>query len=115
MRLQAEVDRQTAVIGILEDQIERLFDLLASSNEERSTLLDAHRSLLEAHERVQKRLDESTALVPAPRMVGNVPMHIPEYEEDARIALENGDIDKEMFNNILREAGFENTEIDLEP
>lgn len=46
-------------------------------------------------------------------MVGNVPLYMSEQEEDLQWQLENGQITKDELQDILKEAGLENTHIEL--
>ena len=119
-RLQAEISRQSAVITTLEDQIDRMADLLADANGKFDALLESHQLVLLAHrdaaeqlKATQNELEKLRTLPPAPTF-GSMPLHVPEWEEDAAHQLEQGLIDKEQYAAILREAGLApNIEVDL--
>lgn len=52
---------------------------------------------------------------PAPHsFIGNAPLYVDETEEDAKWQLDNGLIDHKMYEDILKEAGLHNTEIQFD-
>lgn len=97
-----------AVRDVLESQVDKLLKQL-------SEVTDAHRSLLDAHREQAEVLERVRTVQPVSvPMQGNVPLWMPEAEEDARFQLENGLIDKQLYNEILEEIGLEpNTEVHL--
>lgn len=111
VRLQGESDRQMAVIGVLEDQIEKLFDVLASSQDEKESLLEAHTKLVDAHRELQAQYEAARRIQPVVPMGANMPMFVPEYEEELEWARDNGLIDENQLKEMLESAGFENNEV----
>lgn len=112
-RLQEETIRKDVAIAVLEDQVERMADLLADQADKLGTLLEAHRTLLEAHRDLERELKEAREVVPVAPTYGVQPLHIPEWEEQAAFDLERGNIDMDTYNQILREQGLDiNVEID---
>lgn len=119
-RLQSEIDRQTAVISTLQDQIDRMADLLAESSGKFDALLESHSLLLAAHkdtlDALQVKENELKKLteVPAASTFSQYPIHVPEWEENASYQLEQGLIDEDQYREILREAGLApNIEVDV--
>lgn len=113
-RLQGEIDRQMAVIGVLEDQIEKLFDVISTASDEKQSLLEAHNKLVDAHRELQAQYDETRKIQPVVPMVAGAPMYMPEYEEELEWAKNEGLIDDKQLKEMLDVAGFENTELEFE-
>ena len=112
-RLQEQVIRQDSAIAVLEDQVERMADLLADSNDKLGSLLEAHRTLLEAHRDLERELKETREVIPVAPTYRQESLHVPEWEEQAAFDLERGNIDMDMYNEILRNQGLDvNVEID---
>jgi hypothetical protein len=112
-RLQEQVIRQDSAITVLEDQVERMADLLADSNDKLGSLLEAHRTLLEAHRDLERELKETREVIPVAPTYRQETLHVPEWEEQAAFDLERGNIDMDMYNEILRNQGLDvNVEID---
>lgn len=57
------------------------------------------------------RQNDPPPFLPEPTPQRTYPMHVPEDEEDARIAYERGDITREQLQEVLREVEFFNNEI----
>jgi hypothetical protein len=112
-RLREQVIRQDSAISVLEDQVERMADLLADSNDKLGSLLEAHRTLLEAHRDLERELKEAREVTPVAPTYRQSTLHVPEWEEQAAWDLERGNIDMDMYNEILRNQGLDvNVEID---
>jgi hypothetical protein len=112
-RLQEELIRKDTAMSVLEDQVERMADLLADSNDKLGSLLEAHRTLLEDHRDLRRELKEAREVVPVAPTYSVEPLHVPEWEEQAAFDLERGNIDMDMYNEILRNQGIDaNVEID---
>jgi hypothetical protein len=96
-------------------------DLLSQALGEKEELLASQRSMLALIERLQTKVDELEAALEEARntlpasvsMLGGVPLHVSEDEEEAKWQLENGLIDKKMYNDILEEVGLMNTSIEF--
>lgn len=71
-------------------------------------LTDAHRILLEQHGALQRKLDERPAA-----QFAQGPLYMGEDEEDARFALEQGLIDQDQFEDVLRQANLLNTTVEI--
>ena len=113
-RLQAEIAKQLAVITVMEDQIDRMADLLADSNGRFDALLESNSRVLAAHTSALALLEKKTTVEQAEPAWSPFPLHVPEWEEDAAHQLETGQIDEEKYQAILKEAGLApNIEVDL--
>ncbi len=112
-RRDEERERLLVTVSVLEDQIERLADLLADSHGKFDELLEAHRTLLETHRELQAKHEVAAqAAMPA---FSNQPLYISEEEEDAAFADTQGAIDTELYKGILDAAGFPNTQVEVQP
>lgn len=114
VRLQGEVDRQMAVIGVLEDQIEKLFDLISGAANEKELILESHNKLVDAHRELQAQYDNTRKIQPVVPMAANMPMFVPEYEEELEWARDNGLIDEKQLKEMLDAAGFDNAEVNFD-
>lgn len=95
-----------AIKDLLEGQIEKLVDQLSVLNDAHADLVTAHSSLLDAHREQAAALRQVREVQPVTSWNANVPLHVSEDEEEAQWQLENGLIDREMFNAVLEEAGL---------
>lgn len=102
-RLQKELDASSSVIDVLHGAVTAFRTNFES-------LLEAHTALVKAHDELLRQKAEQTP----PAMWANVPLHVPEYEEDAQWALDNNLVDKKLYQDILDAAGFENSEIEFD-
>ena len=60
---------------------------------------------------VIERLNEAPTTV---SYASGVPLYMSEDEEDLKYQVEQGIVDKDLAADILRHAGFDNTEVDFE-
>lgn len=107
-RRDEERERLRITVGVLENQIERMADLLVDANDRFTELLGAHRTLLETHR-------EQQAAQPDMPAFSNQPLYLSEDEEDAAFAESQGAVDAELYKGILDAAGFPNTEVSVVP
>lgn len=125
VRLEAELDGVKKLadfqVKILHEELEVTRDRLESVQAAHDSLTEAHTSLLkvhgeqtaklaQAHERIEELLQPPEQPV---TWVGNAPIHVSEDEEEAQWQLENGLIDKGMYEEILKEVGFQNPTIEV--
>lgn len=79
------------------------------------SLMAEHRELLTAYrvlnERYHALLEEAVKREPVTFSSG--PLHLSEDEEDAKYALDAGHIDQQLYNDLLAQAKFDNTEIEV--
>jgi DNA repair exonuclease SbcCD ATPase subunit len=121
-RVEARLDAYTEQFrNVLIAQTDELSDLLSQALGEKEELLASQRSMLALIERLQTKVDELEAALEEARntlpasisMLGGVPLHVSEDEEEAKWQLENGLIDKKMYDDILQEVGLMNTSIEF--
>lgn len=110
-RRDEERERLRITVGVLEDQIERLADLLVDANDRFTELLGAHRTLLETHREQQA----SVPTEPTMPAYSNQPLYLSEEDEDEQFAASQGVVDSELYKGILDAAGFPNTEVSVSP
>lgn len=114
-RRDEERERLLVTVQVLEDQVERMADLLADANGRTDELLEAHRTLLETHRELQAKLNETVAATAALPSFSNQPLFLSEEDEDAQFVESQGAIDGDLYRGILDAAGFPNTNIEVQP
>ena len=63
---------------------------------------------------LKRKCDElQSALSRVPRRMSATPLYKSEEEEELEYALRNGDIDMKEFQDLMKQQGFENTEIEI--
>ena len=100
-------------LRILEGKFTALHDIFGQMQEQNTALAKSLADLAEANKEMQAIL--SKAVVAPTSFVGGVPAFVSEDEQDLQWQLDNGLIDKKEFSDILRAAGFDNDEFDVEP
>lgn len=101
----------------LQDQIEKLWDMVETAHGRYDELLEVHNKVVEQfrveldrRENLRKQLETASQPVP----MSSYPLYMSETEEDARYQLENGLIDRQLYEDILAETNLLNTEVTFE-
>ena len=125
VRLEAELKAAKEIadfqVESLREELELARDRCESLQGAHDSLTESHRSLLEVHreqtedlKRANERIEELLKPPEQPvTFVANAPIHVSEDEDEARWQLDNGLIDQEMYNEILKEIGFQNTTVEI--
>lgn len=99
------------LVAQLEGQVKLLTQQLEWAFKDHIKLYEAHTIALNAIKDQRSQEVIPGASIP---WTANAPMYISETEEDAQWQLDNNLISKEMYEEILHEAGLQNTEIQFE-
>lgn len=98
----------------LRETNDKLFDLLESERARVEQLVGTLDKAIETLRQTQEELRKVREFTPLqPQMVANAPLFMGEQEEDLQWQVKNGIINQEELEEILKQAGIENTEIEF--